>query len=250
MFWFKKEKIILTAFTDDPTLLEMFPVVEAKKSYPPYYKTLSRNFQKLDKLDSVLPDSITEKQSTIRACYGINNFNNQGFILPMWGEYSVIVHGNSVHAIGSSENGCAYHEPQQSEGALDLFHVFKLVSPWEFQCNKDIKFLMMQNFFATNSDCYCITPGITDFYNQTTTNVFLLINKNQPDKEILFRAGSPIAKFIPLVDQDVELRYEVVDDIKRVKIKPFKYFFANGLIKMMRAKKLTKEQNGCPFNKN
>ena len=81
MFLFKKEKIVLTAYTDDPTLLEMFPVVESNKNYPPYYKTLESKFQKLDKRNSPFVDNAPEKQSTIRSCYGINNFNNYGFIV-------------------------------------------------------------------------------------------------------------------------------------------------------------------------
>jgi len=65
MFLFKKEKIVLTAYTDDPTLLEMFPVVESNKNYPPYYKTLESKFQKLDKRNSPFVDNAPEKQSII-----------------------------------------------------------------------------------------------------------------------------------------------------------------------------------------
>ena len=250
MFLFKKEKIVLTAYTDDPTLLEMFPIVEANKNYPPYYKTLASKYQKLNKMNSPYVDNAPERQSTIRSCYGINNFNNYGFILPVWGDYSVVMHNGNAHAVGVNENQVSYHETEQSAGVFDLHHVFKLHSPWEFTCNRDIKFLMMQNVFAVNSDCYSITPGITDFYNQTTTNIFLMVNKNQSNKEIMIRAGSPLAKFIPLTDEDVELKFEVVGDVKKVKVKPFRYFFHNGLTKMMRAKKSTaeKKQAKCPFH--
>ena len=217
MFLFKKEKIVLTAYTDDPTLLEMFPVVEANKNYPSYYKTLESKYQKLDKRNSRFVENAPEKQSTIRSCYGINNFNNYGFILPVWGEYSIVMDNSNAHAIGSADNRISYHEGEQSAGALDPYHIFKLESPWEFTCNRDIKFLMTQNVFAVNSEYYSITPGITDFYNQTTTNIFLMVNRHQNNKEILIKAGSPLAKFIPLTDEDVELRHEVVDDVKKVK---------------------------------
>ena len=250
MFLFKKEKIVLTAYTDDPTLLEMFPIVEANKNYPPYYKTLASKYQKLNKMNSPYVDNAPERQSTIRSCYGINNFNNYGFILPVWGDYSVVMHNGNAHAVGANENQVSYHETEQSAGVFDLHHVFKLHSPWEFTCNRDIKFLMMQNVFAVNSDCYSITPVIKDFYNHTTTNIFLIVNKNQSNKEIMIRAGSPLAKFIPLTDEDVELKFEVVEDVKKVKVKPFRYFFHNGLTKMMRAKKSTaeKKQAKCPFH--
>jgi hypothetical protein len=249
IFQFKKPKIVLTAFTDDPTLAEMWPVGPANKQFPHYYQTLEARYQKLDKLDSTLPDNIIEKQSTIRGCYGINNFNNEGFILPLWGEYSIIINGPRVHVTGAADNRCQYHESQMAAGSLDPYHIIKLESPWEFQCNRDIKFMMMQNFFAFNSDMFAVTPGITDFQNQSTTNVFLLVNKIQSDKEIVLKGGTPLAKFFPMTDEDVELKIEIVEDVKKVKIKPFKYFFANGLTKMMRAKKVQKESKGkCPFH--
>ena len=247
MHLFKRKKIVLTAFTEDETLLNMFPVIDANKKWPSYYQTLASKFKKLEARNSKLPDNVIEMQSTIRACYGINNFNNHGIILPLWAEYSSIIDRQNISVRGAADNRCSYHEPQQALGSLDLFHIIKLESPWEFHCNKDIKWLMIQNFFDSNSDKWCITPGITDFYHQSTTNIFLLVNKNQPSGETLFKAGTPLAKFIPLCDEEVELRYEVVDDIKKVKIKPFKYFFHNGLTKMMKAKK-TQQEKKCPFN--
>jgi hypothetical protein len=249
MFLFKKEKIILTAYYDNPELMEMFPVVEANKKWPAYYQTLGKDFKRPDAKDSKWPDNITEKQSTIRACYGINNFNNYGFILPLWSDYSTIIHEGNAFVKGADQNTAHFHDAHQYTGSLDPFHVFKLESPWEFVCNKDIKFMMTQNIFAVNSEHFCITPGITDFYHQTTTNIFLMVNKNQSDKEILLKAGVPLVKYIALTEQDVELRYEQVEDVKKVKIKPFKYFFLNGLPRMMRAKKLAREtEKKCPFH--
>lgn len=249
MHLFKKRKIVLTAFTDDETLLKLFPVVKAEKRWPSYYQTLQSKFKKLDAINSKLPHNSIELQSTIRGCYGINNFNSHGIILPLWSEYSAVIDKQDIIVRGASDNKCSYHEPQQALGSLNDFHIIKLESPWEFQCTHDIKWLMMQNFFDVNSDNFCITPGITDFYNQSTTNIFLLMNRNQPSGETLFKAGTALAKFIPLCDEEVELRYEVVDDIKKLKIKPFRYFFHNGLTKMMKAKKIQeeKQKKKCPF---
>jgi len=252
MFWFKKNKIELVAFVDDAELLSMFPVVEANKMFPAYYNTLKPRYTKPDQVRNGLPDSIAHKQSTIRGCYGINNFNNHGFILPLWAEHVVLMKNGNAHAIASDENRIQYHENQQYQGALDPFHIFKMESPWEFQCNKDIKWMMTQNHFGANSDCWHTIPGLTDFYNQSTTNIFLAVNKNQSDKEIMLRAGSPLTKFFPMTDDEIDFRIELVDDIKKVKIKPFKFFFSNGLTKMVRAKKNTLERNQgskCPFHR-
>lgn len=250
MFWFKRNKTELIAFVDDTELLQMFPVLPSNKMFPSYYQTLPPRYRKPDTINNGLPDSIAFKQSTIRSCYGINNFNNHGFILPLWGDYAILMKNGDAHAIASNDNQISYHEKQQYEGSLDLFHVFKMHSPWEFQCNKDIKWLMTQNYFGANSDKWNIVPGLTDFYNQTTTNIFIAVNKYQHDGELLLKAGTPLAKIFPFTDDEIDFRIEVVDDVKKIKIKPFKFFFSNGLTKMMRAKKQTKERMGkCPFHK-
>ena len=75
MFLFKKEKIVLTAYTDDPTLLEMFPVIEANKNYPAYYKTLESKFQKLNKMNErTLPHTHRAKETWERSFLKANSF--------------------------------------------------------------------------------------------------------------------------------------------------------------------------------
>ena len=250
MFWFKRNKTELVIFYDDPELIQMFPVMPANKMFPDYYKTLPTRYTKHDKKNHPFPNSLVNQQSTIRGCYGINNFNNEGFILPLWAEHTFFVRNNNIEGVSVGDFKMGYHEIDQYRGSLDDFHVFKMESPWEFQCNKDIKWLMIQNYFASNSPNWNIVPGLTDFYNQTTTNIFIAINRVQPNKEIFLRGGTPIVKYFPFTDDEVVYRYEQVDDVKKHKVRAFRFFFANGLTKMMRAKKQTKERMGkCPFHK-
>ena len=250
MFWFKRNKTELVVFYDDLELFQMFPVIPANKMFPEYYRTLPTRYLKPQNVGHPFPNSTANQQSTIRGCYGINNFNNEGFILPLWCEHTFFVTNNNVQAVSVNDFRITYHEDMQSTGSLDNFHIFKLESPWEFQCNKDFKWMMVQNYFASNSPNWNIVPGLTDFYNQSTTNIFMAINKIQPDKEIFLRAGTPIAKFFPFTDDEIVLRYEQVDDVKKHKVRAFRFFFSNGLTKMIRAKKTTKERVGkCPFHK-
>jgi hypothetical protein len=250
MFWFKRNKIELIAYTDNPELVQMFPVIESNKMFPSYYQTLDARFRKPETMGDGRPDSLLNMQSTIRGCYGINNYNNEGIILPLWSEFIFMMNGGQCEGTGVHRHQLDYHSIDLYKGSLDPFHIFKMHSPWEFRCNKEIKWLLLQNYFAANSDKWNIVPGLTDFTNQTTTNIFLAINREQPDCEIMFRGGTPLVKYIPLTEDDVQLRIEIVDDVKKVKIKPFKYFFGNGLTKMMRAKKQTQERVGkCPFHK-
>ena len=94
MFWFKRNKTELVIFYDDPELIQMYPVLPANKMFPDYYKTLPSKYTKQDKKDHPFPNSPANQQSTIRGCYGINNFNIDGFILPLWCEHTFFVKDN------------------------------------------------------------------------------------------------------------------------------------------------------------
>ena len=103
MFWFKRNKTELVIFYDDPELIQMFPVMPANKMFPDYYKTLPTRYTKHDKKNHPFPNSLVNQQSTIRGCYGINNFNNDGFILPLWAEHTFFVRNNNIEGIAVND---------------------------------------------------------------------------------------------------------------------------------------------------
>jgi hypothetical protein len=249
MFWFKKKKAVLTVYTDDKNLIDMFPPVEAKLNMPSYYKTMPAMVKKpgLPKEIAELPDNAFQMGATVRHCYGMNKFNQNGFIFPLWADYSIVIKEKEIHTFAASAQSVSLHKNEQAPGLLDPYHIVKFDSPWVFSCNKDIQFAFLQNFYATNSDLFSTPPGVLDFYNQHTSNIFVLVNKQQTNKELLFKAGCPLIRLLPLTTEDIELKVEYVDNINSLKKPPVRYFFANGLSRMIKAKNDTKERK-CPFN--
>lgn len=247
VIFFKKKKIVLTAFTDDEHLLKMFPPSYSRLNRPAYYKNMPTSFPTKSNVP-MLPPNSAHLGSTIRHCYGINKFNTEGFILPLWSDYVVIMKEQLCHVFSTGTFTCNIHSNEQAPGLLDDYHILKFESPWVFKCNSDIQFAFVQNFYSAHSDFYCIPPGVTDYHNQVTSSIFVLVNKKQSDKEIFFKAGTPLVKLLPLTSENVEIRVELVDNIKRLEQKPNKYFFNNGLSRMIKAKKQTDEQK-CPFTK-
>jgi hypothetical protein len=249
MFLFKRKKVELITYTDNQDLMEMFPLTPAKLMLPEYYKTLEPRI-------SNGPNSIQSlMQPTLRSCYGANTFNRLGFILPLWCDYVfTIKNGNLGLASAAYGNDALNHEHSQYAGAINDHAILKLISPWQFYCKKDIKWLQMQNYYGINGSSWHTPPGIVDFKNQSATHVFLALNNHQASEtgEVHLKAGTPIVKYIPLTDDEIVIRREVVDNMEKVTKKSFNYFFYSGMLKMTKAKQETSERFGgkCPFHFN
>jgi len=248
MFFFKRNKIELIAYTDSQDLLEMFPVVPSKMELPAYYKTLESRIPNRNG-PAAQEGSDPFVSSTIRGCYGANTFNTLGFTLPLWCEYNIYTNDNEFEmALGPGIHQSMYHRIEEYKGALDKFHILKLISPWQFKCSENIKWLQTQNYYGVNSDIWHTVPGMIDFKNQSSTNMFLAFNRSY-NGEIALKAGIPLVKFIPLTDKEVVLRRELVDNIGKVTRTPRPFFFLNGLTKMVKSKNEARAKYGsCPFH--
>jgi hypothetical protein len=227
MFLFKRKAIELIAYTDDPSLAELFPAVKAIKSMPDYYKKMpSKNLKEPHLLHKI--DNTLNYEANIKTCYGINQFHITGYLLPLWADYSILSNDQQVSCVGAGNSTCEIHGAKQSKNVLDNFHTIKLASPWLFACKENINFIGIQNFYASNSVDWNVAPGMYNFTYQRQSHLFLLVNKNT-NKEIFLRAGTPLLKLIPITDRNVELKIEVVDSLKKYELAPKKFYLKNGL---------------------
>lgn len=227
MFWFRRKSIELIAYTDNPSLADLFPVVQAIKSMPDYYKKMPAKDRKephlLHKIDNTL-----NYEGNIKTCYGINQFNINGYLLPLWADYSILAHDQQISCVGAGNNTYDIHESKQAKNVLDDFHIVKLVSPWLFACKENINFIGVQNFYAIHSVDWTVAPGVYNFTYQRLSNLFLLVNKNI-NKEIFIRAGTPLFKLMPITDKNIKFKIEVVDNLKKYELAPKKFFLKNGI---------------------
>jgi hypothetical protein len=223
LFFFKEKPIELIAYTDNPALAEFFPITQSISALPSYYKTMAYK----NPIEVMHPiENIQNYSTTIKSCYGIHQFNKNGYIIPLWGDYSVIS-TEKISCVASGKNQFFIHDEHQGKGVLDDFHTLKLINPWILKCKQDIDFLGVQNFYAANSLDWCIPPGMYNFKYQSSINTFVLINK-KINKEVLFRAGNPLLKLIPLTEKKVSLKIEVVDNVQKYNVAPFNFYFKNG----------------------
>lgn len=210
---------------------------------PAYYKTMPITYTK--DMPAEVPNSL-DKMSTARRCIGINNFNMAGFVLPLWSDYSLLMHPNgNISSVGAGQSKTEVHSPNQGRGLLDDYHVVKLISPWAIRCNQDVKFMFAPNFYAEHSTDWTISPAIVDYYNQTTSNIFVFVPKKQEPKEIFLNAGMLLIRIVPLTERKVNFKIEVVDDLSKVVVRPPDFFFSNTIYKLMRRRKDNEKR--CPF---
>lgn len=242
-FSFKQKPIELIAYTDSTALAEMFPIVKGSSSMPNYYKTMPH---KTDAPNKAPFENTLNYKSTIRSCYGINQFHLTGFVMPLWSDYSVVVGKGGVSCI-SPNSLWENHAPAQSSGVLDSYHTIKLISPWVLRCKENVKFMMLQNYYAHNSNEWSMPPGIVDFKHQSGTHNFLMLKKQEETKELIFNAGTPLMRLIPLTEREVVLRVELVDDVDKKTIVPSTLFFFNGMSRLI--KQAEKQESQCPFHR-
>ena len=239
-FFFKQKPIELIAYTDNPVLAEFFPIVKGSQSMPNYYKTMPHKISKAN----VAPfENILNYKPTIRGCYGINQFNLSGFVIPLWSDYS-IVSGKDGVSCAAPKSRWEIQDPLQSSNVLDDYYTVKFVSPWILRCKENVKFILLQNFFAHNSEDWVVPSGVVDFKHQSATHNFVLIKKQTETKEIIFNAGAPLTRLIPLSEREVTLKIELVDDLNNKRIIPGETFFLNSMSKLIKQKEKLK----CPFN--
>ena len=136
MFFFKEKTIELIAYTDKPTLAEFFPIKKAISVMPNYYKTMPSKTTK-DVLHPI--DNTQNYSNNIKSCYGINQFNMNGYVVPLWSDYSVMSTEN-LSCISPGKNEFSVHDAQQTKGVLDNFYTLKLINPWVLRCNENINF--------------------------------------------------------------------------------------------------------------
>lgn len=242
MLFSKNKPIVLTAYTDNRLLAEMLAPKPAKAKLPKYYKTMPHSVR-VGSNGCPVENSL-EYQSTIRRCYGIHNFNTAGFLIPLWADYSIVTFNGNLSCAGAKgyAGSSDVHGNEQSPGVLDEFNALKLASPWVFRCSEEIQFLSVPNFYDSTeyADKFVIPPAVDDYSHQTSTNFFLLFNKNLPNQEIVLKCGTPLVKIVPLTERPVELKVELVEDVNRYRINPTHHIFSSSLSKL---KKLAKDWN-------
>lgn len=248
MFWFKKKKIVVDAFTVYRSVYDLYSIKPAVFYFPEQIKRLENSYIETDSTTNV-----EYKLPTIKKCLGILDLYKHGFILPMWTDFV-------CQPQKAAENKCApglmqspfmfnVHDKRQFSGLFDDHIVMKLVSPWMFREKTGVKFLWTTpSWNRVHENNFSHLPAVVSYEYQSQVNVNIFINKKSED--FILTSGTPMVHIIPLTEHKVEFRNHLVDikdkEYQKLDI-PYEYSSLRPDRYKRWVKEKTNQQTKCPF---
>jgi len=244
MFFFKKKKIVVDAFTKISGINDLFPIEPSKKFLPRWWKNISP-FYTVNELNDVAIN-----RSTIKQCDGIRQFYNHGFIIPAWIDMIIKTDkdGNWGCKLASNDTDTRIDSHNRLEFGTefnDFIHV-KIQSPWLLKEKTGCKFYYTSPFWnqITHLGNFYTPPGIVNYKDQSSTQLNLFFPVK--DNAVTVNAGMPLVHLIPLTEYDVEIRCHAVtsEEYDQIYLKNYvSSFFGN----YKKNKKFRESAGKCPI---
>ena len=245
MFWKKKKEIVLNCYTCRADVYNFYPVVDASKKIPQWFKQIPAPiFKKIEDYNFTL--------GNLKQCVGFLDYYKKGFILPLWSDLSLTIGPKNTSdyrwQFSDKESEIDTHSPEQTNHNFDpeLYQHLKLISPWLFLCDEDISFLAVEpgwhfDVFKTIS----ILSGALNFKYQCGTNVNLFCRREEIKTEFLFEAGTPLCHYVPLTERKVVLKTHLISQEQYARMAKINSSISFNRYYEKRKKIL--KTSGCPF---
>jgi hypothetical protein len=244
MFFFKKKKIVVDAFTKISGIKDLYPIAESSKFLPDWWRTMPSSYSETDQY------GITVEHSTIKRCDGFTGFYRKGFIIPMWIDAAIktTAQGQWAYRLASNDPETkidAHSKPEFGEAFNNLIHL-KIHSPWLLSEKTGCQFYFSSPFWNQIESLgrYHTPPGIVNYKHQSSTHINLLFPKK--DNEMVISAGTPMIHIAPLTDKEVEFRCQLVSSEEFNQIY-LKNYMGNFLGSYKKNKKLRESTGKCPM---
>lgn len=209
----KPERPTIEFIALDPVAAEEFPPVPAGRAMASWLRHMP-----------VLKDPDgprVQNNATLKACPGILDYANEGFILPMWADIILkakdegfdIVDIGAVPAdfqpIGGFNRSLIPGMPLGDHQHPD---VLKFEMPWRMVTPEGWSTMLLQPWFHAEGR-WEVIPGIVDHDHFHTLNIVALWNV-PVGEEVLIKAGTPLCHLIPF-QRHAPLKAEVSYDQQR-----------------------------------
>ena len=238
-----KDTVKLTCYTSSVATYKHASIAKTREYIPSWYRSIPSDAGKLGLLS----------KRNMRLCAGFNDLFQSGFVIPLWSDIRI-----STGKKGTLEYDWQFsdmvshaeiHPPEQRGSYLpeDKYAHIKMVTPWKFHCDEDIKFTFMQNHWVFDSPENVIIPSaVIDFKYQHAANVNMIIPRKDDDFTFDIPFGTPVAQLIPMTDKKVELDLRLVtpDEFNGIETASANTTFRGTYY----SKKKNKRQNGCPLH--
>jgi len=238
IFWKQSPKLELRCYTGSQELIDLFPITEARQSFPEW----------IEKIPPTVKLNPHHEVETLRVCPGVNDFYKRGVTLPLWQDHRVVWDHEKLLTVTtpSARHNEVWnsHPHHQYPGGLNEQVNIKLTSPWFFETDRMVPFIMVDPVWhKPNPMDYVIPPGTIEFKYQRSTNVIAFLPKVEQPSEIELRAGQPIVNFIPLENVNISIKHIVMSPDEFARQRSWQWTFDR---LYLRTRKLLEKKNGNP----
>jgi hypothetical protein len=218
MFFFKRNKVTVDCFINNPVIYELFKIDHTHKYAPKEWKQLPATVDVKSLQDPRSKEMIPIP--TAKRCIGIANLFTNGFVMPSWTDFKIEMMPDGLfykHDPMNSLDASPHPKFMYWKELYSEFQHVKLSSPWIIQEKSGINFAWQQcTYHNTERHAnYHALSAVIDFKAQHNTHVNMFIRKG---KTVEFSAGDPLVQIIPLTERQVDLKCHVVDDREYAKI--------------------------------
>lgn len=199
-----QKSITIDIFTTSENAFSFSPVEQATKFIPNWWKNLSTT------CNSIEGPNLKIQRPTMKTCQGFIDQYKQGCIIPLWSDCVIETTDDMykyVFADAESEIG-NHHIAQMGEKFSNFIHV-KLKSPWFIKETKGIKFQTMQPTWNTFDKKFTVLPGVVDYKIQHTTDINILLEKNQRYE---LSQGQPLLHILPITEKNVAYKCHYITE--------------------------------------
>ena len=211
MFIFRRNKIVIDAFTWNEQSESSYPIVKANRNYPNWvYKDLPAFLRR--KTNSW---GITKQVPTMKKCPGISELFRNSFLIP-----------SPIEILLAAKDGELQWEVPTEIGTVGLISTFgneqkgkwlhdkinaKINLPWIIKEKTGVRMMVYESYYNQrnyNDIFFKVIPGILDFKSQNELNINLTMPLDMTQKQI--KAGEFIATLQPLSEADVDVKMHTV----------------------------------------
>lgn len=213
IFFFKKTKIVVDAFTLNDVIAKQYPIEPAIKNTPNWWKALPSELPRDPQWPLI-------SMLNMKRCVGFVEEFKRSYVLPLWTDITVEMQRGSRGL--ESRYMCAdglstmeIHDQSQYKGYVDAnqYQHYKLRSPWLLFSKSDIFWNFHQaswhhgDWLGTMN----ILPGQVDFKFQHVVHINMLLRNSDTGRtSMMLPAGLPMVMLSPRTEKEVDLRVHSV----------------------------------------
>jgi hypothetical protein len=247
MFFIKQKSLVLDCFTHDAAAHELAPIAPLNSAVPDWWKALPN-----------IDVNVFRPNVNMRKCVGFTSVFKNGFVIPMWSDLHIEVgptgSNEYVWQYSDGRSNLVAHSADQWGGFVSSgnYQHVKLSVPWRFRTNKACSFSWMPATWSgvglNHLKGVHVLPAIIDFFYQNTSNVNVLLERNNLTTFYRLPLFQPLVYGIPHTESKLKIKTHIVSLEEYEKISRssgVSSSFSGGYYK---AKKLRLSKK-CPFSR-